>query len=649
MTPSTPFLSEFDRHLMSEGRHYRIYEKLGAHPVTVDGVAYVHFAVWAPNARAVSVIGDFNAWDASRHPLQCEDASGIWQGLVPSVPVDSVYKYAIQSALSDYRVEKADPVGFASELRPQTASKVCDLSGYVWGDAQWMAQRATRQRVDAPLNIYEVHLGSWRRREDKSWLTYREMAPMLAQYVKKMGYTHVELLPVGEHPFDGSWGYQVVGYFSPTSRFGSPQDFMFLIDTLHQAGIGVILDWVPAHFPRDEHGLGYFDGSHLYEHADPRQGLHQHWGTFIFNYGRREVSNFLISNALFWLEHYHIDGLRVDAVASMLYLDYGRNEGEWIPNRFGGRENLEAIEFLRRFNEQVALEYPDVLTIAEESTAWPLVSSPTALGGLGFSFKWNMGWMHDMLEYMVLDPIYRRYHHNLLTFSMMYTYSENYMLAFSHDEVVHLKKSMLSKMPGDDWQKFANLRVLAGFMFGHPGKKLNFMGAEFGQWHEWNHDFSLDWHLLEFERHQQLQAWWRDLNHFYRDEPTLWVGDQHPWGFKWVDCHDQDNSVVAFLRYDELATRATLFVCNFTPEPRHGYRLGAPWAGTWTEALNSDALAYGGSGIGNLGCQTALNEWCHGLPHSLILNIPPLATLVLTSVNPTLPGRTSDEKPGHDV
>ena len=631
-----PFLSEYDLHLLGEGTHYRTYEKLGAHVVEVDGQVGTHFAVWAPNAAEISVIGDFNGWKWGEHPMSASGASGVWEAFIPGVTEGTLYKYAICSRENRYSVEKADPYGFASEIRPRTASKVWTLDKYEWGDAEWVAKRAERQKAEQPLSIYEVHLGSWRRHaeENNRWLSYREITPQLVAHVKELGYTHVELLPISEHPFDGSWGYQTVGYYSPTSRFGNPEDLMFLIDSLHQAGIGVLLDWVPAHFPRDEHGLAYFDGTHLYEHADPRQREHQHWGTFIFNYGRTEVANYLISNALFWIDKYHIDGLRVDAVASMLYLDYGREGAEWVPNRYGGREDLDAIDFLKRVNDRLHEEYPGVITVAEESTSWPLVSRPTHLGGLGFDYKWNMGWMHDTLRYMSQDPIYRQYSHNNLTFSMMYQWSENFVLPYSHDEVVHLKKSMLSKMPGDDWQKFANLRTLYGYMTGHPGKKLLFMGQEFGQWGEWNHDFSLDWHLLEQAPHQGLMKWVADLNRLYKTEPALHEGDVYEWGFKWIDCDDNLNSVVSFVRWPKNGEEALVFAVNFTPVPRHDYRIGMPWGGEWSEVLNSDAPQYGGSGVGNYGQVTAVAEPLHGQTHSVGLTLPPLAVVVFKARKP---------------
>jgi 1,4-alpha-glucan branching enzyme len=624
------FLTDYDLHLWIEGNHYRAWEKMGAHVREVDGIRGTRFAVWAPNARQVSVAGDFNGWDDCAHPLVNLGDSGVWEGFVAGVDQGSRYKYVIQSRYHGYRVEKADPFGFACEIRPRTASMVWDLSGYCWGDHEWMAGRGARHGLHAPLAVYEVHLGSWMRvpEDGNRWLSYQELAPRLAEYVQAMGFTHVELMPVSEHPFDGSWGYQTVGYFAPTSRFGTPQDFMFLVDTLHQSGIGVILDWVPAHFPRDEHGLGYFDGTHLYEHADPRKGEHQDWGTFIFNYGRREVINFLLSNALFWIEVYHIDGLRVDAVASMLYLDYSREEGEWLPNQYGGRENLEAIAFLKRFNQLVYQEHPGAMTLAEESTAWPMVSRPTYLGGLGFGFKWNMGWMHDTLLYFSKDPVHRKYHHHNLTFSLLYAFHENFVLPFSHDEIVHGKGSMIGKMPGDHWQKFANLRLLYGYMYLHPGKKLLFMGCEFGQWAEWNHDASLEWHLLQHPPHQGLQRWVRDLNTFLRGQPALYERDFQPEGFQWIDCQDSDQSTLTFLRRGTNADDVLVCALNFTPVPRHAYRIGVPAAGDWREVLNSDALLYGGSGQGNLGGVVSTSVSAHGHLDSIEASLPPLGVVV---------------------
>ncbi len=627
---STIFLTDYDLHLWMEGSHHRAWEKMGAHLAEVKGEKGTRFAVWAPNARRVSVVGDFNEWKEGAHSLSTRGDSGIWEGFIPHVKQGDLYKYAVESQHNGYKVQKADPFGFACEIRPQTASVVWDLSGYDWQDGEWMAHRKEKNALNSPVSIYEVHLGSWMRvaEEENRWLTYRELAPKLAQYVAEMGFTHVELLPVTEHPFDGSWGYQTVGYYAPTSRFGTPQDFMFLVDTLHQHNIGVILDWVPAHFPTDEHGLGYFDGTHLYEHADPRQREHQDWGTYIFNYGRVEVSNFLISNALFWLEKYHIDGLRVDAVASMLYLDYSREEGGWIPNAYGGRENLEAIEFLKRFNAVVYQEFPDAMIFAEESTSWPMVSRPTYLGGLGFGYKWNMGWMHDTLTYMSKDPIHRRYHHNHLTFSLLYAFHENFVLPFSHDEVVHGKGSMMGKMSGDDWQKFANLRLLYGYMFTHPGKKLLFMGCEFGQWAEWNHDKSLDWHLLEYASHDGLRRWVRDLNTLMRGEPSLFELDSDPSGFQWIDCNDTEQSTLVFMRRARDSGEVSVCAFNFTPVPRHNYRVGVPFSGYWREMINSDAPLYGGSGQGNMGGVESVPVAAHGHFQSINITIPPLGMVV---------------------
>jgi 1,4-alpha-glucan branching enzyme len=627
---STAELTDFDVHLWSEGSHYRAYEKLGAHLTERDGVEGTHFAVWAPNARWVSVVGDFNSWEPGKHPLKPVASSGIWEGFVPGIGIGTLYKFAIFSRYHNYWVEKADPYAFATELRPRTASKVWDLSGYGWRDQEWMSRRHTAHTLDAPIAIYEVHLASWRRKPEDGnrWLTYRESAEQLADYCHDLGYTHVELLPITEHPFDASWGYQTVGYYAPTSRFGTPQDFMNFVDTLHGRGIGVILDWVPAHFPRDEHGLGYFDGTHLYEHADPRLGQHTDWGTFIYNYGRTEVSNFLISNALFWLDKYHIDGLRVDAVASMLYLDYSRKPGEWVPNRYGGRENLDAINFLRRLNEQVYGEYPDVVTLAEESTAWPGVSRPGYLGGLGFGYKWDMGWMHDTLDYLSHDPVHRKYHHDRLTFRMLYAFTENYVLPLSHDEVVHGKGALLSKMPGDDWQKFANLRLLYGWQYAQPGKKLLFMGGEIGQWQEWHHDTSVDWHLLQWEPHQGVQRWVRDLNTLYRGTPALHQHDCDPAGFEWIDCCDWQTSAVSLIRKGRTPEEVIVAVFNFTPVPRHDYRVGVPRGGRWDEVLNSDAPLYGGSGQGNYGGLDAQAIPHHGREYSLNLAVPPLGVVM---------------------
>jgi 1,4-alpha-glucan branching enzyme len=626
---SVAFLTDYDLYLFSEGAHYRTYDKLGAHPIEQDGRVGTHFAVWAPNAREVSVLGDFNGWQPGVHPMKLNGPSGVWDCFIPEVRPGAIYKYGITSALSPSLIQKADPFAFYSEVRPRTGSRVWDIGRHVWQDQDWMASRAGRHAMSAPISIYEVHAGSWRRvpEEGNRWLTYREMTPLLIDYVKGMGYTHIEFMPLSEHPFDGSWGYQTIGHFAPTSRFGNPDDLMWMIDQLHQNEIGVILDWVPAHFPRDAHGLNEFDGTHLYEHADPRQGFHPEWNTAIFNYGRREVINYLLSNALFWLDKYHIDGLRVDAVSSMLYLDYSRKAGEWIPNKYGGRENLEAIAFLRRFNEVVYKEYPDVMTIAEESTSWPMVSRPAHLGGLGFGFKWDMGWMHDTLDYFSKDPIHRKYYQQHLTFRMLYVGSENFMLPLSHDEVVYGKKAVLSKMPGDVWQQMANLRLLLGYQFTQPGKKLLFMGIDIGQWTEWNHDVSLDWHLLDFPTHQGLQRWVRDLNTFYRAQPALHAGDVGTDGLEWIDCSDSQNSVLAYLRKNPMTGEHVVVVCNFTPQTLFNYRIGVPQAGEWEEILNSDAPLYGGSGQGNFGGVPSFPITWHRHPQSINLTLPPLAAI----------------------
>jgi len=626
-------LTEDDLYLFNEGNHFRLYEKLGSHVVTVNGVEGTYFAVWAPDAKQVFVAGDFNNWDRTSHPLRSRGHSGIWEGFISQLGKGSLYKYHVCSQYHGYRVDKTDPFALYNEVSPKTASTVWNLD-YAWGDAEWMAKRHGNNALSVPISIYELHLGSWKRvpEEERRHLTYREMAPLLAEYVCKMGFTHVEFLPVMEHPFYGSWGYQLTGYFAPTSRYGTPQDFMYLIDVLHQHGIGVILDWVPSHFPTDEHGLAYFDGTHLFEHADPKKGFHPDWKSSIFNYGRNEVRCFLLSSALFWLDRYHVDGLRVDAVASMLYLDYSRKEEGWIPNKHGGRENLEAIDFLRRFNEEVYKDYPDVQTFAEESTAWAMVSRPTYVGGLGFGAKWDMGWMHDTLEYMVKDPVFRKYNHNRLTFRMLYAFTENFVLPLSHDEVVHGKGSLLGKMPGDTWQKFANLRLLLGYMYGQPGKKLLFMGGEIGQWREWNHDESLDWHLLQYAPHAGLQRWVEDLNGLYRSEPSLYELDFSPMGFTWIDCNDFDHSVVSFARKGHAADDIMLVVCNFTPITRSHYRIGVPRGGYWKELLNSDANEYGGSGQGNLGGLEAAPHSHHGRPYSLSMTLPPLSAVFLKAI-----------------
>ncbi|MCI0439580.1 MAG: 1,4-alpha-glucan branching protein GlgB [Chloroflexi bacterium] len=621
-------LTDDDIFWFNEGTHYRLYEKLGAHPMTADGVEGTYFAVWAPNARRVFVMGDFNGWDKGAHPLRERGSSGIWEGFVPGVGKGDVYKYHIVSSQRGYRVDKADPFASYAEVPPRTGSVIWK-SDYAWSDDAWMRSRGNKTGLSAPISIYEMHVGSWMRapEEDNRPLTYRELAPKLADYLKRMNFTHVEFLPVMEHPFSGSWGYQTTGYFSPTSRFGTPDDFKFLVDHLHQSGIGVILDWVPSHFPSDEHGLAYFDGTHLYEHDDPRQGFHPDWGSYIFNYGRNEVRSFLISSALSWLDRYHIDGLRVDAVASMLYLDYSRKAGQWIPNRYGGRENIEAIDFLRTFNIEVFKNYPGAQTFAEESTAWPMVSRPTYVGGLGFGLKWDMGWMHDTLEYFSKDPVHRKYHHNNLTFRMLYAFHENFILPLSHDEVVHGKNSLLGKMPGDYWQQFANMRALLGYMFAQPAKKLLFMGGEIGQWNEWDHDASIEWHLLEYPMHDGLRRWVEDLNRLYRDEPALHEKDCDPSGFEWVDANDGENSVVSLLRRGASTDDVFMVVCNFTPVPRHNYRVGVPRGGFWREMLNSDATIYGGSGQGNVGGVEAAPVPFHGYLHSLNITLPPLGVL----------------------
>jgi len=624
-------LTDLDLHLFAEGSHYRLYDKLGAHVARrKEGGAGVHFGVWAPNAEGVSVIGDFNDWSPSAHPMgQPHHGSGIWELFVPEAREGQRYKFRIASRHHGHVVEKADPYAFAAELPPDTASLIWDL-GYHWGDGEWMRDRARRNALDAPMSVYEVHLGSWRRvvEEGNRHLGYREAAPLLADYCLEMGFTHVELLPIMEHPFYGSWGYQVTGYFAPTARYGTPQDFMYFVDHLHQRGIGVILDWVPSHFPGDRHGLHYFDGTYLYEHADPRKGFHPEWSSYIFNYGRNEVRAFLLSSALFWLEKYHVDGLRVDAVASMLYLDYARKEGEWIPNQHGGKENLEAIVFLRQLNEAVYHEHPDTQTIAEESTAWPMVSRPVYLGGLGFGMKWNMGWMHDSLRYFKEDPVHRKYHHGELTFSLIYAFNENFMLPLSHDEVVHGKGSLIARMPGDEWQQFANLRLLFGYMWAHPGKKLLFMGGEFGQRREWAHEEQLEWFVLDHPLHAGVRAWVRDLNRFYRDSPALYSRDFSHDGFEWVDANDSEESVISFLRKGSDG-EWLLVVCNNTPVVRENYRLGVPVSGYWQECLNSDAHCYGGSGQGNLGGVESVPLPAHGRYHSLTLRLPPLGVLYL--------------------
>ena len=624
-------LSDFDLHLFAEGTHHRVYEKLGAHRVTVGAATGVHFAVWAPNAERVSVVGDFNGWDGRVNPMRLLAPAGVWEIFIPELPDGENYKFEIRTKAGEI-LKKADPFGFFFEVPPQSASVVRDISRYQWNDDAWMANRREKAEwLGRPMAIYEAHLGSWARivEEGNRFLSYTELAHRLVPYVKELGFTHIELLPVMEHPFSGSWGYQVLGFYAPTSRYGTPEEFKAFVDACHQAGLGVILDWVPGHFPKDQHGLARFDGTALYEHADPRQGEHQDWGTLIFNYGRNEVRNFLLSNALFWLEQYHVDGLRVDAVASMLYLDYSRREGEWIPNAYGGRENLDAIAFLQQLNRLTHGEAPGSITAAEESTSWGGVSRPVHLGGLGFTYKWNMGWMHDMLEYVKQDPVHRRWHHNQITFSMLYAFTENFILPFSHDEVVHGKRSLLDRMPGDVWQKHANLRTLFGYMYGHPGKKLLFMGAELGQWHEWNHDRSLDWHLLQDPLHAGLKRFVQDLNWHYSAEPALYERDFTPDGFSWIDCNDNENSIVSLVRFARDRGDAIVMAFNFTPVPRHGYRIGVPSAGRYVEVLNSDSAIYGGSNAGNLGGVESEPIPSHGFDQSVNLLVPPLGCLYL--------------------
>ncbi|MDJ0708071.1 MAG: 1,4-alpha-glucan branching enzyme [Leptolyngbyaceae cyanobacterium MO_188.B28] len=643
-------LTDFDLHLFAEGSHHRIYEKMGAHPTEIDGVKGVYFSLWAPNARNASVLGDFNHWDGRKHQMRKGDG-GIWELFIPELGVGNSYKFEIKN-VEGHIYEKSDPYGFHQEVRPKTASIVADLESYGWHDQDWMENRRHSDPLAKPVSVYELHLGSWMHASSAEpsigpdgalepivtvaelkpgarFLTYRELAAKLIPYVKDLGFTHVELLPIAEHPFDGSWGYQVTGYFAATSRYGSPEDLMYFIDQCHQNDIGVIVDWVPGHFPKDGHGLAFFDGTHLYEHADPRKGEHKEWGTLVFNYSRNEVRNFLVANALFWFDKYHIDGIRVDAVASMLYLDYCREPGEWLPNEYGGRENIEAADFIRQVNHVIFSYFPGALSIAEESTAWPMVSWPTYVGGLGFNLKWNMGWMHDMLDYFQMDPWFRQFHQNNVTFSIWYAFSENFMLALSHDEVVHGKSNMLGKMPGDDWQKFANLRCLFTYMFMHPGKKTLFMGMEFGQWSEWNVWGDLEWHLLQYAPHQTLKHFFKKLNAFYKSEPSLYVQDFNQEGFEWIDCSDTRHSIVSFIRWDKEFKDFTLTVCNFTPQPHSHYRVGVPHRGFYTEMFNSDAREFGGSNMGNLGGKWS-DDWSfHNRPYSLDLTIPPLGVLVL--------------------
>ncbi len=642
-------LTEFDRHLFSEGNHHRIYEKLGAHPTEIDGVKGVYFAVWAPNARNASVIGDFNHWDGREHQMR-KLGNGVWELFIPEIGVGTAYKYEIKN-WEGHIYEKSDPYGFQQEVRPKTASVVADLDVYKWSDDNWMEQRRHTDQLTKPISVYEVHLGSWIHASSAEkmpllsgesepvqvselnpgarFLSYYELAHKLIPYIKELGYTHIELLPIAEHPFDGSWGYQVTGYYAATSRYGTPEDFMYFVDQCHQNGIGVIVDWVPGHFPKDGHGLAFFDGTHLYEHADPRKGEHKEWGTLVFNYSRNEVRNFLVANVLFWFDKYHIDGIRVDAVASMLYLDYCREDGEWLPNQYGGRENLEAADFLRQVNSVLFSYFPGALSIAEESTDWPMVSWPTYVGGLGFNLKWNMGWMHDMLDYFSMDPWFRQFHQNNVTFSMWYHHSENYMLALSHDEVVHGKSNIIGKMPGDEWQKFANVRCLFAYMFAHPGKKTMFMSMEFAQWSEWNVWGDLEWHLLQYDRHQQLKQFFTDLNTLYKSELALYERDFEQEGFQWVDCSDNRHSVVSFIRRAKESNQFVVTVCNFTPQPHSHYRIGVPEAGFYAEIFNSDSRQYGGSNMGNLGGKWTDEWWFHNYPNSLDLCLPPLGVLIL--------------------
>ena len=624
-------LTEFDLHLLNEGTHYRAWEKLGSHRTTVGQVTGVYFAVWAPNAQRVSVIGDFNRWDGRVHAMRKLVPSGIWEIFIPELPDGACYKFEVRTH-DGHLLEKADPYARRFEVPPKTASIVCHDGQYQWGDGDWIHSRESFGGWhERPMSVYEVHLGSWRRvpEDGNRYLTYRELADQMVPYVREMGYTHIELMPVMEHPFSGSWGYQVIGFYAPTSRFGTPDDFRYFVDQCHRHGLGVILDWVPGHFPKDRHGLAQFDGTSLYEHADPRKGEHMDWGTLIFNYGRNEVRTFLLSNALFWLEEFHIDGLRVDAVASMLYLDYSRKEGEWIPNQYGGRENLEAVEFMKQLNTVTHGRVSGTITVAEESTSWPAVSRPTYVGGLGFTFKWNMGWMHDILEYMKEDPVHRRWHHGQITFSMLYAFTENFVLPFSHDEVVHGKRSMLDKMAGDLWQKHATLRALYGYMYGHPGKKLMFMGCEFGQWREWNYDSSLDWHLVEDPMHGGLKRWVQDLNHTYQRERSLHEVDFEGAGFSWIDCNDNENSVVSMIRRARNPQDFTVMLTNFTPVPRMSYRIGVPEAGWYREILNSDAEMYGGGNVGNSGGVSSEDSESHGFPPSLTVVVPPLGFVLL--------------------
>lgn len=622
-----PYLTDTDLYLFGKGDHHKIYEKLGSHPTKINDVTGVHFAVWAPNARSVSVVGEFNKWKESQHQMRVLGNSGVWELFIPNLHQGQIYKYAINDQHGNMFL-KADPYAFQFETRPKTASVIADIDTYKWKDERWMHNRRHTDPLKTPISIYEVHLGSWKRKNDNQYLNYREIAEQLVDYVKKIGYTHIELLPIAEHPYDGSWGYQITGYFAPTSRFGNPDDFQYFVDHCHRNGIGVIIDWVPAHFPKDAHGLARFDGTALYEHQDPRIGEHKEWGTLVFNYGRNEVRNFLIANALFWFDKFHIDGIRVDAVSSMLYLDYSRENDDWIPNKYGGRENLEAIDLIKHINELLFGYFPGILCVAEESTAWPGVSKPTYLGGLGFNLKWNMGWMNDFLTYFSKDPVHRKYHHNMITFALLYAFNENFILVLSHDEVVHGKKSLLDKMPGDDWQKFANLRSLYGFMYGHPGKKLLFMGSDFAQWREWDENYSIDWHLLEYERHQQIQTLLSDLNHLYTSEPALFEQDFNEDGFQWIDFQDWENSIISFIRRG-MKNQILIFVCNFTPVYREGYRIGVPLHVSYQEILNTDSKIYGGSNKGNFGTVSSQRTAWHDFNYSISINLPPLSTVIL--------------------
>ncbi len=624
-----PLLSDYDIYLFSQGSHRDIYQKLGARQREINGVAGINFAVWAPNCYKVALVGDFNRWDERSHVLENNSESGIWEIFVPGLAEGARYKYKIRSHNQGYRGEKADPYGYWSELRPQTASIVYDIEQYEWDDSVWMTARAQSDPLSQPMNIYELHLGSWRRKDKDEYLNYRELADELVPYLVDMGYTHLELLPVAEHPLDASWGYQVTGYFAPTSRYGAPADFMHLIDRCHQSDIAVILDWVPAHFPKDGHGLNYFDGTHLYSHEDPLQGEHPDWGTMIFNYARSEVRSFLLSNALFWLKKYHIDGLRVDAVSSMIYLNFSREDGDWRPNEYGSHENLAALAFLREFNEIVHAEAPGAITIAEESTSWPMVSRPTYIGGLGFTLKWNMGWMHDTLNFMAREPVHRRYHHHQITFALLYAFSENFVLPLSHDEVVHMKGSLIGKLPGDYWRKFAGMRLLFGYQYTQVGKVLNFMGNEFAQFAEWSEERSLDWRLLDYEKHAQMQSYVRDLNHLYREQPSLWQLDFSPDGFRWIEANDADYSVYSYIRYAQDSSDFLVVVLNCTPVAREDYRIGVPQPGYYRELLNSDASCYGGGDVGNAGGAHSDDFSTHGLPYSINLRLPPLAILIL--------------------